>query len=389
MLPSLHTLALEPRPGKPGKPGRPETLGPGASPSSTGGTFGRRTAEFVARRGHEHVHEHHRSRVQEMLHEKGMTWATANPELLRYAWQYLFARYRDENKSPPLPKAVKDKAKDLIYDYEGPRKQLEHARGAPLNAKAYHCEVTFDSPDAWEIDAHKEHWWLLRHVRDNTHPIDYNVKMLLHDLGRDATYFKYGEKTNETVNAYYAEKIGWSEGVAQPKDDAVVYDAFGGEPSDDAWHHWLDDRTWAKSVHVGHDSFYGIGLYWRIEAELYDYLANAQPSGRTTPFRSADGTMVMAAPWILELSKDADTARIEPRAFFEKILKMAVLRPAKVDLTCLQEKETTTPFARLFGAERFGYRARYLMPEGYESFMPSCDDTWPDYKVPKGGGDGS
>ena len=354
-----------------------------ADEASTALGLGRRLAEQVERRGRDRIDKLHHDHVLDTLEKDGLDIHRAPPDVLKNSWQYYYARYRDEtyiglnNGGASLPQTIRDALAKVPY--VGPKKQTEIVDPAPLAIQAYHGEITFDSPDIYEMEAHSWHWWLLTFVRQRYHDVDHVVQQLLHDLVRDATYFVYEDKTALVVRENYNAAIerGDTPGVVR---ESLEGDAFGGEPSQAAWYWWVKDRSMAQSLHVGDSSHYGISLYWRLEGrEIYEYLNRSFVDGRKTFWQ---GTK-MNAPWITEVHYNADKGVITPRQLFEYILKRQVLEPAGADLTCLQERNVTNRFQAQMGTNVQQYRCKYKMAPQYEKYAPSCDDTWPGWEVPK------
>ena len=352
--------------------------------AETGMGLGRRTTNDIEREGRARIEELHEDHVEQMLKDDGRDKSTARPDELRHHWQYLFGRYRDEMSIALPPDAASNEGlsrpiRDALgrYVYGRAKKQGTILDEAPLQERAYHAEITFDSPDVYEMQAHAYHWWLLQHVAHNFHGIDHAVQQLLHSVARDAIYFKYREKTGEVVNRDHIaaqERIDAPPAPLDPKSGP-----FAGEPSQAAWYHYLADRVWAQSLHVGHSSYHGISLYWRVEDEVYDYLANAYPEGRREAFVGGG----MQAEWLLHIKDDADRAVITPQEFFEQVLWKAVLDSARVDMSCIQARDVTNRFQQRFGTSLAQYRVKYDLPANLKQYGPSCEDTWPGWAVPK------
>ena len=88
----------------------------------------------------------------------------------------------------------------------------------------------------------------------------------------------------------------------------------------------------------------------------------------------------MRAPWVLDVQPDAETGIVTPRALFEHLLLMAVLRSAGADMTCVQKRDATNPYQAKWGTEIVQYRCKYDLPANLKQYGPSCDDTWPEWE---------
>ena len=346
MLPNLNALALSPN-------------------ADTDLVYEHLNGSEMERRGRARIDKLHRDRVRSYLRKKGEDFRTAGPNELRHNWQYFFGRYRNENDI----EEINNQPNDI-------QKVLRKKKPAPLVKPAYHGEITFDSPDNHEFLSHPYEWWLIRYVAQNYHEIDRAVQQLLNNIVRDATYFVHGEKTALVVREHYNKKIrdGSTPGRIEkpPKNDA-----FGGQPSPAAWYWWMEERAWAQSLHVGHSSYHGISLYWRMSGEIHEYLNMSVPSGRKEFFKGS----TMHAPWITEVYQDANTEIITPKQLFEYILRKKVLELAGVDTSCIQERDATHKFQKAFGTQINQYRVKFDMPDDLKKYGPSCDDPWPVWKV--------
>jgi len=345
--------------------------------------LGRRTRRNGEREGRARIDRRHHDHVHRMLEARGADLAHARPDELRHHWQYFFGRYRDENQVPAAPAAYAELVGKPEYEGAG---RLDVVEGTPIARRAYHAEITLDSPDVFEMQTHDWHWWLLQHAAHHYHGIDHKVKQLLFDLGRDAVRFKYGERANAVVrpDLVEADRV-----VGHRATDVVVVvdgvarhgaeEHYAYEPSYDDWHMYLDERVHSESLHVGYASQGGVSMYWRVEDELYDYLAYPL-AGNTTRSGTLGGREAMRAPWVLDVQADAEYGIITPRALFEHLLLMAVLKSAGADMTCVQKRDVTNPYQQKWGTEIVQYRCKYNLPDDLKQYGPSCDDTWPEWE---------
>ena len=355
MLPNLKRLSLA------------ETgMGLGRRDPTGDWGYGRRTSGAIEEEARARAAKQHHDKIVENLNS-GHSLVGVLPDALRHHWSYLYGRYRDENQIPKYPPDLPNPT------YKAAKEQREIVEGSPLRLPAYHGEITFDSPDVYEGQAHPHHWWLLEYVAHNYHGIDNDVMKKLNALGRDAVRYKHGyqtvavvDPTRDSQRPYLSTKAG-------------VWD----EPSEPAWFKYLNDRTVSQSLHFGDSSHYGLAFYWRVSDEIYDYLALAPQLGSSRSERFNQLRMTMQAPWLLEVQADADTGIITPRALFEHLLKRVVLANANVDMDCVHGRGVTNDYQKQFGTELMQYRVRYNMPAGLEEYAPECNDKWPSWsKVP-------
>lgn len=375
MLPNLKALSLQAA-----EPANHERAHEVATSGLNGVGLGRRLPSDTFDRGQARIERLRHDHVVHMLNKDG---SNASPDELRHHWQYLYGRYRDESNVPSskteeyakLPDYVKTALEKNQEPYTDVKKQTTVVQGAPLHEPAYHAEITFASPDVYEMEAHAYHWWLLQAVAHNYHGIDLDVQEELYNLVQDAAYFTHGEGLAKKVHDDY---VAAQQRGAAPAPPEGIDRAFVGQPSPAAWYHYLGDRATAQSLHVGHSSYHGIALYWRLEGEVYDYLSKPQLDGRSTVFGGAEK---MRAPWILEVVPDANTAAITPRQLFEHLLWYKVLKPLHADMSCIQSVDKTNSFVEALGTTLVDYRVKYDLPPDLEKYGPSCDDRWPNWKV--------
>lgn len=375
MLPNLKALSLQAA-----EPANHERAHEAATSGLNGVGLGRRLPSDTFDRGRARIERAHHDHIVDMLKKEG---SNASPDELRHHWQYLYGRYRDENnvalsnntkEYEQLPDYVKTALEDE-EPYTDVKKQTTVVQGAPLHEPAYHAEISFASPDVHEMEAHAYHWWLLQAVAHNYHGIDLDVQEELYNLVQDAAYFTHREGLAKTVHDDYV--AAQQRGVA-PVPPEGIDRAFLGQPSPAAWYHYLGDRASAQSLHVGHSSYHGIALYWRLEGEVYDYLSKPQTGGRSAVF---GGDAKMRAPWILDVAPDADTAAITPKQLFEHLLWFKVFQPLRADMSCIQSVDKTNSFVDAFGTTLVDYRVKYDLPEELKKYGPSCKDRWKNWKV--------
>lgn len=361
-LPNLGALSLAPRPAAP-----------------TGYFLGRRTAKDEEREGRGRIDHAHEETVKKLLQER--RFRDAKNATLRHHWQYYFGRYRNEEVLPTIPEDYKELIEKPVYEDVH---QLQLVENTPMRRRAYHAEITFESPEIYEMDVNGQHWWLLQHVTEQYVGIDRKIQQLLFDVGRDAMRYKYGDggvlgelkKHGYTGNAKFAHELA----------------------SDD-WLILVKPKIFTQSLHVGYSSLRGVSLYWRLADELYDYLAEPKGWAAVAAAKRAYQTLAhedaplsrmarlgakdhaafektSSAPWIVTELNGNERA-ITPRELFEHMLYRAILLPAGADMSCLQERIVTSRFQQFFGTEAVQYRCKAKMAKGYEEFAPPCKDTWP------------
>ena len=349
----------------------------------TGYFLGRRSAEDEEREGRGRIDHAHEKAIKEQ--RKRLSIRDAKNEELRHHWQYYFGRYRNEDRLPTIPEDYKELLEKPAYENV---EQLQLVENTPMRRRAYHAEITFDSPEIYHMQVHEQHWWLLQHVADQYVGVDHKIQQLLLDIGRDAMRYAYGDGLIEHMR----EKLGYTGSAA-----------FAHELSYDDWHMLIDPKIEAQSLHVGHSSQRGVSLYWRLADEIYDYLALPKGTQAVKAAKRGQSPMdpkqklsrmaalggptgkdltMLRAPWIVN-ELNGDERAITPRELFQHMLYRAILWPAGADMTCLQERVVTSQYQRFFGTEVVQYRCKATMAEGYEEFAPPCKDTWPLWKPNK------
>lgn len=333
MLPNLGGLAMPPA-----DRNRPDE---NASTGMWGG-LGRRTPREVERAGRWRKEIDHERKLLNRYKGDYDTWPA---HALRHNWQYLRVRYRNE-KTLPLENADSEKASYPNYVAKGTeeyqaymeaQKRGEVVRdispelaleGRPLLHDALHCEIVIDSPDVYEMETHSFHWWLLRWLasRQNYHGIDEQV---YHDL------FTVGIQAVAEMNSDEYRKLT-RDGIASDK-----------------LHAYVERLVHAVSLHVGHDSYHGLSFYWRVEEEVYKYLATKKN---------------------MQLG---ETKKPDPRKFFEPFVYKLIFEQSGADMTCIQQRDVTNAIDTEFGSQVIEYRIRHRDAVDHPEDAPSCLDQWP------------
>ena len=307
-----------------------------STPLNKSSDSARRSKEQIEKLHHVHTEEPHvakMERVHEQHHSKEATRylkAQAQPS----TWNYFTVRYRDDSVIPQqdanaeVPTAPTNAPSphrgDKLYPLPlwDARMAVNPQGARNLEARSYaqlyahqstHCAIDLVAPDAYGYASDGDRFYLLNWFRHNYRDVDHGVWEALKVPAKAAVETL---SSDLTLDMYTMEQ----------------------------WHELYRQLIVVESVHVGEHSEYASGLRWELRDDAWRYT-----------------TQVL---------------KLTPRQVFEKTMFELLLRPANMDLTCVQSRDVTTESDALFGQTVVEYRAKVD-----HVGAPSCEERWPNWKL--------